>query len=359
MWHRTAALLLLLAAALSASAQVNNVYSRAIPPDKAALERLNLKIEWTAYIPVEGRRDSLTQIQTIDDQIFVQTRTGLFIAGDALTGRLQWVVQLGNGGYSNSYPVAANSEYVFVAHVTNLHAFHRYTGVVEFVTDLGSPPTTGLAADETGVYCVLGLRSGSSSAHRLTVYDLPRPIAIPDVPKGRPDPDQPPRKDPRAVNPVDNLLTRYAPEHMYRSNPSDRFDTPRRRIDQEIPVGGLTGGRSPSLAALPRITPPYTLTNEVYAPSVAVLPVVAPALSPAKRLPEGHPAHTLARDNPALRCGGHALERSAAAEHRTAGAVGIRHDVPYSLSRLPHADSRLGRDRREDRHRAQQGRQKG
>src|SRR6478752_7137154 len=142
MWHRTAAALVLLGAALTASARVNNVYSRAVPPDKAALERLNLKIEWSVYVPVEGRRDTLTQVQTIDDQIFVQTRTGLLIAGDALTGGLQWVVQLGNGGYANTYPVAVNSELVFVAHVTKLHAFHRYTGVVEFVTDMGSPPTT-------------------------------------------------------------------------------------------------------------------------------------------------------------------------------------------------------------------------
>jgi hypothetical protein len=143
---------------------------------------------------------------------------------------------------------------------------------VEFVTDMGSPPTTGLAADESGVYCVLGMRSGSSSSHRLTVYDLPRPIAIPDVQKGRPDPNQPPKKDPKAVNPVDNLLARYAPERMYRTNLADVFDSPARARAQEMPVGGLTGGRSPSLSALPRITPPYTLTHEVYSPSVAVLP---------------------------------------------------------------------------------------
>ena len=55
MWHRTAAALFLIAAAMTASAQVNSVYSRAVPPDKSAMERLNLKIEWTAYIPVEGR----------------------------------------------------------------------------------------------------------------------------------------------------------------------------------------------------------------------------------------------------------------------------------------------------------------
>src|SRR5262245_22359742 len=223
MRHCTAAAFLLLAAALSAPAQTAGVYSRAVPPDKAVLERLNLKIEWTAYVPVEGRRDTLTQIQTIDDQIFVQTRTGLLIAGDALTGRLQWVTQLGNGGYANTYPVAATSKFVFAAHVTKLYAFHRYPGAVEFVAQTASPPTPRMAADETGVYCVLGMRTGTSGAHRLAVFDLLRPIAIPDAPKGPNDPNLPPVRDQKAINPVDNLMRRYAPEHMYRTNLPEDF----------------------------------------------------------------------------------------------------------------------------------------
>lgn len=276
MWHRSAVVvLLLLAVVVPAPAQTSGVYSRAIPPDKAVLERLNLKVEWTANIPVEGRRDTLSQIQTIDDQIFVQTRSGLLIAGDALTGQLQWFVQLGNGStadYANAYPVAANSQYVFAAHVTKLHAFHRYTGTVEFVTDLGAPPTTGLAADESGVYCVLGMRSGSTGGHRIAVYNFPRPIAIAEAPKGPGDPKKPPIKDPRAVNPVDNLMTRYAPEGQYRTNLPDVQPASKARSQiLETPVGGLAGGRSPSLSVLTRISPPYSLDNGSYTPSLATL----------------------------------------------------------------------------------------
>ncbi len=276
MWHRSAtAALFVLIATLPASAQVNNVYSRAIPPDKLAMERLNLKIEWTANIPVEGRRDSLTQIQVIDDQIFVQTRTGLLIAGDALTGQLQWFVQLGNGDYANTYPVAANSEYVYVTHVTKLHAFHRYSGVVEYVTDLGSPATTGPAADESGVYCVLGLRTGNSGSHRIAVYDLLRPIAI-SAAEGKPgDPNKPAAKDPKAVNPVDKLVMRYAPEHMYRTTVPDIFE-PSKAAGRglEAPVGGTTGSRSPSLSTLHRITPPYTMESDHPTPSITILPTL-------------------------------------------------------------------------------------
>jgi len=270
MWHRSAAAaVLVLAAGLSAPAQVNNVYSRAVPPDKAAMERLNLKVEWTAYLPVEGRRDSITQVQTFDDQIFIQTRTGLLIAGDVITGQVQWYKQLGDGDYANTYPAAANSQYVFAAHVTKLYAFHRYSGVVEFVNELGSSPTTGLAADESGVYCVLGMRGHNAGAHRIAVYDLPRPIAIIGNPKP-PDLTKALVKDPRLQDPVDNLMGRYAPEHVGRAPPPDVFDTP--RAPQEAPVGGLTTTRTASLTALPRMAPPYTLQNDHPTPSLTALP---------------------------------------------------------------------------------------
>jgi outer membrane protein assembly factor BamB len=272
MWHRSAAAAaLLLALAYPALGQVNNVYSRAVPPDKAALDRLNLKIEWTANIPVEGRRDSLTQIQTIGDQIFVQTRTGLLIAGDALTGRLQWFVQLGDGKFANSYPVAANSKYVFAAHVTKLHAFHRYTGVAEFVTDLESPPTAGLSADESGVYCVLGMRPGNSGGHRITVFNLPSPIPVPTAPKGPVDPTKAAPVDPKAVNPVDDLMKRYSPQNLYRTNLPEVFDPPKTAATMEAPIGGYTSSRSPSVSVLPRVTPPYTLMNQAETPSIGVV----------------------------------------------------------------------------------------
>ena len=77
-----------LASTTLAPAQPVGTYSKAVPPEKAVLDRLGLKAEWTQFLPVEGTRDALTQVQTIDDQVFVQTRTGAFIAIDALPSRL-------------------------------------------------------------------------------------------------------------------------------------------------------------------------------------------------------------------------------------------------------------------------------
>src|SRR5438094_6226610 len=159
MWSRSvAAVVLFLGVSTLSFADNTRVYTRALPPDKAALERLNLRIEWTLYLPVEGRRDVIELIQTFDDQLFIQTRTGLVIAVDARTGKTLWSAALGNGGFTNVYPVAVNSQFVFVANVTKLYAFYRYSGVVEFISELGTTPTAGLAADDTGVYATLATR---------------------------------------------------------------------------------------------------------------------------------------------------------------------------------------------------------
>src|SRR5439155_2999516 len=40
----------------------------------------------------------------------------------------------------------------------------------------------------------------------------------------------------------------------------------------DVPTGGMTGSRSPSLAAMPRITPPYTMEGMPNSPSLNSLP---------------------------------------------------------------------------------------
>lgn len=276
MWRQSvAALATSLVIALPAFAQVSRSYSSAVPPDKSALERLNLKTEWTANLPIDGRRDTISLIQTIDDQLFVQTQSGLVIAIDAVTGRIQWSARLGGGGAGavNTYPIATNSQYAYVANVTTLYSFHRYTGVVEFVLDVGSPPTTGLTADDSGVYCVLGIRPGSSGVQRLVVYNLPRPIAIQQTAKApQLDPTGKPIKDPKAINPIDNLVKRYAPESMTRTTTPDTFDSVGRQKSVDAPVGGLSGSRTPSINSLPRVTPPYTLDSDISSPSINSVP---------------------------------------------------------------------------------------
>ncbi len=270
MWSRSAAAAgLLLALAALGSAQYPTTYSRAVPPDPAALARLNLRTEWSLFLPIAGGRDTIQLIQTVDDQLFVQTRTGQLIAVDAKTGRVQWAAALGNGGYTNVFPVAANARFVFATNVTRVYAFYRDTGVVEFTLDLGTTPVAGLAVDSRGLYVPLATQPGAAGAHRVIAYELPTPIVIADNTK---------KEAPKAgegvigvPNPVDQLTGRYPAPGAYRSPNQDQFERRPPALDRPLPAGG-GGSRSPSLAVVPRVTPPYSLEGEPVSPSVQIVP---------------------------------------------------------------------------------------
>lgn len=236
-------------------------------PDKTSLDRLNLRSEWALHLPVEWRHDSVTLIQIFGDQLFVQTRTGQLIALDANNGRIQWTTSLGNGQYTNTYALAANSRFVFAINVTTLYAFHRYTGFVEFTTDLGTLPTAGLSANETTVYAVLAMKPGFAGSSRVEAYQLPTPIPMPTG-------NQAGKVDARGralPNPVDTLLQRYPTAGVPRTDYAEP-EPNRRPTLRTVPSGGYAGSNAPSLAIVPSVLPPYTKESGVGTPSLTTLP---------------------------------------------------------------------------------------
>ena len=257
------ALLLAMTGALSAQTSTHNVPR---PPDKSVLDRLNLRSEWALQVPLEGKRDAVTLIQSLDDQLFVQTRTGMLSALDAATGRLQWTVHLGDGHFTNTYPVAANSRLVFAVSVTKLYALYRYTGLVEFQMDLATTPTAGLSATDDLLFAVLATRPGTSGTSRLEVYRLPRPIALPvtaagkDVIRG----DTPP-------HPVDTLIDRYPTSGVPRTSFFEPENTTRPPA-RSVPSGSFTGSTTPSLAAAQTVNSPYYLESGARTPELLTVP---------------------------------------------------------------------------------------
>ena len=103
------------------------------------------------------------------------------IAVDARTGRVQWTVNMGNGGFTNVFPVATNARFVFATNVTHIFSFYRDTGVIDFSMDLGTTAVAGLAADSGGVYVVLATQPGAAGAHRVMALNLPNPISFPEA----------------------------------------------------------------------------------------------------------------------------------------------------------------------------------
>ena len=139
-------------AASAALAQPSAISSRAYPPSKDALERLNLRNEWSAYVPVSGQSDGLAKVQVLDEnQIAVQTKAGLLVLIDHSTGRQQWKFKY-DSGFSNGFGVAVNAKYLFAVNVAKLYCFHRYTGLLEFEFELPEAPSAAPVADATQVY---------------------------------------------------------------------------------------------------------------------------------------------------------------------------------------------------------------
>jgi hypothetical protein len=279
MWYRSAAAAALaLSAVALGTAQTPETYSRALPPDKGVLDRLNLRTEWVLNLPVATRRDTIALVQTIDDQLFVQTRTGMLVAIDVRTGQVQWSAALGNRTHTNIHPVGANSRFVYVVSVTQMYCFQRYTGVTEFVAELSKPtingfggaPVQGPVADETGVYLVLGASPGTGGNQRIAAYNLPRPIPVVD-PLRAAGQRLPPGAT-KMTNPVDELTRRYPVEGAARALNPDVFEPSRGGGPRDYPSGGTTSTRSPSLAAMPRISPPYTLQGQPISESLQVVP---------------------------------------------------------------------------------------
>src|SRR5262249_47058815 len=125
------------------------------PPSRHTLDRLNLKMAWRTYIPVQGRRDGLFSVQLLDRQILVQTLARLLVSLDPDTGLIEWKARVGLP-YHASQPLGYNRKHVFAVRGDHLFALERATGRVEWQYILPGASTTGVLADNEGIYLVLG-----------------------------------------------------------------------------------------------------------------------------------------------------------------------------------------------------------
>ncbi len=194
-----AALAATLAFAAGAAAQPSErLYSTPNVPPREALDRLNLRVAWSSFVPVDGRRDGLYTVQIAPNaakntyEIFIQTRSGLLTALDAENGQALWATRLG-AAYRGAQSVAWNSESVFVINNVELFAVDRATGRLQWKTVLSSGTTGPPAADEERLYLPL-------SARGLMVFELPSLRVSETAPAGGTTPSNPRGLAAQAVN---------------------------------------------------------------------------------------------------------------------------------------------------------------
>src|SRR5438552_5421176 len=170
-----AAALLLAAPAAALAQNPNRVYTSPGLPSREALDRLNLKLAWRAYVPTDHRRDGLYSVQLVDDQLLVQTRSGSVVAVGAHDGVVQWRTNF-DMPYRVNHALGHNSKLLFATRAATLYAIDRSSGQVAWSYPLPGGASAAAAADEERLYIPLG-------TGQLYVYEIPQPAKKKEVVK--------------------------------------------------------------------------------------------------------------------------------------------------------------------------------
>jgi outer membrane protein assembly factor BamB len=135
------------------------------------LDRLRLKMAWTATVPMQGRRDGLFSAQLLPGEkgpeLLVQTRSGGVMSYDATTGVLRWATRVGTP-FRLAQPLAYNHDTLFAISNIDLVALDRATGRLLWEFDLPSGAAAPPGADEDSIYV-------SMTNGRVAAYTLPNP----------------------------------------------------------------------------------------------------------------------------------------------------------------------------------------
>jgi outer membrane protein assembly factor BamB len=184
------------------------LYSHPLTPPDEALERLHLKLAWRSYIPTDGRRDGLLSVQVLNDQVLVQTRSGMLVALNPADGSAQWRVAIGLP-YRALAPAAINDRSVIVYNGVRLYSLDRKTGQLQWEMTPPNGPSAAPVANDKQLF--LTLNTGL-----LDVYELPRvsqartpPIAPPGEAIGPPSAEP---TSPSATSPPAQPSASDAPE---------------------------------------------------------------------------------------------------------------------------------------------------
>ncbi len=132
------------------------VYTRAQAPSDAALNRLGLKKAWQVHVPMEGKRDGIAFAEAVDNNVVIQTTSGMMIALDGETGKKRWEVRLGEPYRSARQEVATNERIFFVSAGTEMYGINRETGTREWTLRLPGVVSLAPIADLNTLYLYTG-----------------------------------------------------------------------------------------------------------------------------------------------------------------------------------------------------------
>ncbi len=206
---------MILLAGAAATAQNSRLHTAPSVPSREALERLNLKLGWRAYVPMDGRRDGLISIQRDGDQLLVQTRSCLVAVLDAETGQSLWRTRVGKP-YSIEQPLAFNKSAVFAVREQSVWGIDRSNGqpLWEYVLPYGA--AAGPVADDRQLILTLG----NGRVHYFNIEMAGRPGRLPPPADGKPQtlPEAAPRYTARGEAPKEAPPPPLWPAWSFRSS---------------------------------------------------------------------------------------------------------------------------------------------
>lgn len=211
-------LVLAVVAATVAIEDASKIHSNPAPPSREVLDRLNLRMPWRAFVPMDGRKDGFASIQFHDKFLVIQTRSGLITMLDAESGRTMWRTRVGLP-YQPALPLAINYHGVYIANGTYIYALDRDTGTLLWSfsppAGLSAPPV----ADDEQLYL-------STVDNRLYAYRMQR---------NRPDA---PAKSSTMTADADLTKRPVLPQDKYRSaTPTLTYFTSVRQAGSDLGTG--------------------------------------------------------------------------------------------------------------------------
>jgi outer membrane protein assembly factor BamB len=151
----TAITLTLLAVTAVQAQDPKRQYTQPAVPSREVLDRLNLKLGWRAYVPMDGRRDGIFTVQLAGDDLLVLTRSGLVVCLDTETGRARWRSRFGHP-YRTGVGLGFNAQSVFMVSDQDLYAIDRANGQLQWDYELPDGPTATPVADDDQLFISLG-----------------------------------------------------------------------------------------------------------------------------------------------------------------------------------------------------------
>src|SRR5258708_37151880 len=86
---------ILLTATVVTAQSSGQLYSAPRLPPRDDLDRLNLLMAWHTYLPMDGRRDGISNVQILANQVLVLLRRGMVLSLDPTNGHVQCRTRVG------------------------------------------------------------------------------------------------------------------------------------------------------------------------------------------------------------------------------------------------------------------------